>query len=164
MLSEDLKEKLLNRPTPFITVATCNSAGEPNAAPKLLLKVEKNTVYLVDVPFGRTWENLKENGNIALSFVDAETLKCYQMKGSVTVIDAGSVHEKMGDELNKKLERLTVTRIIEGMRRERAYKNFIIEVSKEFVVFKVKINDVVEFGMPERLRGHPLKTIPRGKP
>ena len=48
----------------FISVATCDFKGRPNAVPKFLLKVEGDFIYLVDYTIGTTWKNLKEKHTI----------------------------------------------------------------------------------------------------
>ena len=71
MLPKKIKELLENRE--FISVATCDFKGRPNAAPKFFLKFEHNFIYLVDYTIGMTWENLKVNPKASLSLMDPDT-------------------------------------------------------------------------------------------
>ena len=54
----------------FISLASCDLAGRPNAAPKFLLKVEGACLYLVDYIMGQTFRNVKVNPRVSLSFFD----------------------------------------------------------------------------------------------
>ena len=87
MLFKELCELLESRQ--FISVATCNFEGVPNAAPKFLMKVENQSIYMIDYTVGMTWENLKINPRVSLSVSDAETFKCYKIDGTVEIIEEG---------------------------------------------------------------------------
>ena len=45
----------------FISVATCDFHGQPNAASKFILRIENDSIYLVDYIIGRTFQNLRIN-------------------------------------------------------------------------------------------------------
>ncbi len=77
----------------FVSVATADFEGNPNAAPKFLLKVEGDFIYLIDYIIGRTWENISINPKVSLSFMDPETLFGYQINGTVDIINKGKVYE-----------------------------------------------------------------------
>ena len=57
MISKRLDHILKDRE--FAYIATINSKGEPNAAPKFLLKKEEHFLYLIDHVMGMTYKNLK---------------------------------------------------------------------------------------------------------
>ena len=68
MLTEKISDFLKRRS--FISVATCDFNGRPNAVPKFLLKIDDDYIYLVDYTFGRTYENLKINSKVSLAFME----------------------------------------------------------------------------------------------
>ena len=142
MLTE-LVLKLLNE-REFISAATCNLEGQPNAAPKFLLKCDKNYIYLVDYTIGKTWENLKINPRISLSFSDAETLKGYKINGSVQIIAEGANYKDLLKEFRKRLTLLSVDRIVEAVRHQKKQKHFGTQITEHFVIFKVKISEITE--------------------
>lgn len=130
----------------FVSVATADFNGNPNAAPKLLLKIEGDFIYLIDYIIGRTWENIKINPKASLSFMDPDSLRGYQISGAVEIIDKGKAYDQILSELTKKKLDSSIKRIIEGVYRGKRHENFEISLPEKFVVFKVKLEEIVEIG------------------
>lgn len=131
----------------FISVATCDFNGQPNAAPKLILKIEDNIIYLIDYTIGRTWVNLKSNPRVSLSFVDQDALIGYQLNGEVELIESGATYNKMLHELHEKEVGLSAKRIVEGVLRGKKHERFEVAISEKFVIFKVKVTEIAYIGM-----------------
>lgn len=144
MLTKIVGELLKNRE--FISVATCDYNGRPNAAPKFILKVENNFVFLVDYIVNKTWQNLNVNPKASLSFMDADTLVGYQVNGPVHIIDKGAEYDQVLNELRLKEIDLSAKRIIEGITKGKIHKSFEVASPEKFVIFKVKMEEVVEIG------------------
>ncbi len=144
MLTRKIAEFLKGRE--FISVATSDFEGRPNAAPKLLLKVQDNCIYLVDYSLSRTWENLKVNPQASLSFMDVDALMGYQVNGMVEIIDKGTAFQQLLEELREREIHLSVKRIIEGVKREKASLNFELGMPERFAIFRVDIKEIVEIG------------------
>ncbi|MFA6216517.1 MAG: pyridoxamine 5'-phosphate oxidase family protein [Candidatus Omnitrophota bacterium] len=130
----------------FISVATCDFDGHPNAAPKFLLKVENNFIYLVDYTLSKTWENLKINPKVSLSFVDTNSLSGFQVNGPVEILYKGSQYDKIVHELSERIVSLSAKRIIEGLYRGQKHENFEIGIPEKCAIFKIKIEEVTEIG------------------
>lgn len=128
----------------FLIISTCNLERIPSAAPKFILKCEKNYIYLVDYTFGRIWENLKVNPKASLSLINQDDLTGYQINGSVELIDKGSAYDKAVIELEERKVNLTVERIVQGVRRGASHKSFEVLLPKHLVVFKIKIEEIIE--------------------
>ena len=144
MLLNDLNQVLTKRE--FISVATCNFEGEPNAAPKFFLKIYNKAIYLIDYAIGKTWENLKINPQASLSISDPGTLKSYQVNGGGEIIEKGAVYDKIAEELSEKEVKLSAERVIDGVRRKKGHEHFEIGTSRKFVIFKVMIRQIAEIG------------------
>ena len=142
MINKCLKELIESRE--FISLASCDLEGRPNAAPKFLLKVVGNYLYLVDYIIGRTFSNLQLNPRASLSFIDSNTLISYQINGRVEIIDAGQEYREIIKEVQHKQIDLSIARVIEGVTKGKAHKSFEVAVSDQFVIFKVKMEEVVE--------------------
>jgi hypothetical protein len=142
MLTKTIIELLKHRQ--FISIATCDLLGRPNAASKFILKIEGHFIYLVDYIFGKSYENLKANPRVSLSFVNTETLKAYQINGSVELIESGAVYENIAAELVQKEVSLSTDRIIKGVSSGKRHENFEVAIPEKFVIFKVKIEETVE--------------------
>lgn len=142
MITKKITELLKNKE--FVSVASCDLIGHPNAAPKFLLKVENNFIYLIDYTIGRTWENLKINPQVSLSFADMDSLNGYQVNGSVEIISEGEAYKKIVKELHDKEISLSSKRIVEGLYRGKKHENFEVIIPEKFIIFKIKIEEAVE--------------------
>ena len=142
MLTKIILDLLKHRE--FISIATCDLEGRPNAASKFILKIEGSFIFLVDYIFGKSYENLKINPRVSLSFANTESLKSYQINGSVELIEKGAVYENIAAELVQKEVSLSTDRIIKGVSSGKHHENFEVAIPEKFVIFKVKIEDTVE--------------------
>ncbi|MDD4980731.1 MAG: pyridoxamine 5'-phosphate oxidase family protein [Candidatus Omnitrophica bacterium] len=150
MLSVKITKLLKNRA--FISVATADFNGQPNAAPKFFLKLENNFIYLADYTIGKTWENLKVNPCVSLSFMEPDTLIGYQINGAVEIIDKGPEYDKMMSEFREREVDLSAKRIIEGLYRGRGHETFELTFPERVVIFKIKLKDIAEIGPRGDLR------------
>lgn len=150
MFPKELANLLAKRE--FISVATCDFKGRPNAAPKFLLKVDGNRLYLVDYTIGTTWQNLKANPRISLSLIDIPRLRGYQINGSVKIISKGKVYEKMHKEMTEKEIVLTAQHIIDEIRGHAAHETFEVLINEKFAIFEVHVDEVVEMGIQGELK------------
>ncbi len=130
----------------FISVASCDAQGKPNAAPKFILKIKDNLIYLVDYTLGRTYANLKVNPRVSLSFMDTESLAGYQLNGTAEFIETGPEYQKLCAEVLAKEVDLSARRIIEGVTTEKKHRNFELAIRDQMVVIKIQIKEVVEIG------------------
>ncbi|MCX5711958.1 MAG: pyridoxamine 5'-phosphate oxidase family protein [Candidatus Omnitrophica bacterium] len=142
MIDKKVQELLLSRE--FLYVATCDRQGRPNVAPKLLLKIENNYIFLVDYTVGRTYRNLKEIPRVSISIMDLDNLTGYQLNGNTVIIEDGPEHKKFLKEFAEKEVGLSATRIIEGVEKGKRHKNFEIGISKNAVIFKAVIEEIIE--------------------
>jgi len=85
MLIKRVNEFLKKRA--FLNVATASLDGKPNNISKLILKVEDNFIYLIDYSIGRTYNNIKMNPRVSLSFFDVDNLSGFQINGPVQLIE-----------------------------------------------------------------------------
>jgi len=136
----------------FVSVGTCDFDARPNVAPKLVLKVLENCVYLIDYVVGRTFRNLTINPRACLAFMDIDSLIGYQFHGPVEVIDEGPLYDKMIHELSARQIELSVQRIIEGVDKGKSHKAFELGMPQQFVIFKVCIEEIVEIGTSGELK------------
>lgn len=136
----------------FVSVATCDLDGRPNAAPKFVLKVVNNFVYLVDYSIGRTSRNLRVNPRISISFMDSNTLMGYQLNGAVEILDKGEEYDSLVKDLSQKELELSTRRVIEGVTKGKSHEGFELSLSEEFIIFKIKVTDIVEIASSGTLR------------
>ena len=139
----------------FISVATCDFNGRPNAAPKIVLKIEGSYLYLVDYTIGTTYRNLTINPRASLSMMNPDTLTGYQINGAVEIIEKGKVYEKLCAEMEEKTIKLTAKHIIEKVRGQGKSEKFEAAITDRFIVFKVKMEELVSIG--------PGRVLERGK-
>ncbi|MFA7677017.1 MAG: pyridoxamine 5'-phosphate oxidase family protein [Candidatus Omnitrophota bacterium] len=136
----------------FVDIASCDLNGQPNAAPKFLLKFEKNLIYIVDCVMGRTWQNLKINPRVSLPVMDTETLVGYRINGDVEIISSGPGYNLLMDELSHKQVDLSVERVISGIHKEVIHKDFELAFPKEPGIFKIIVKEIVEIGPTGKIK------------
>ena len=142
MIVKKLDEILKNRE--FAYVATVNPKGEPNAAPKFLLKKEEHFLYLVDHVMGMTYKNLKANPHASVTIMDPNTLIGYQMNGPIEIIEKGRIYKTLLKEVMNKEVQLTAKHIIEDVRGTGRHETFEVSFPERLVVFKLRINRITE--------------------
>ena len=150
MDSKDIKNLIAAKE--FISVATCDLDGRPNAAPKFLLKVDGDCVYLVDYIIGRTFRNLSLNPRASLSFMDSNSLTGFQINGKVTLVESGKEYDDILKQMQQKQIDLSIKRVIEGVERGKGHKNFEMTIPEQFVIIKLKIEELVEMSPHGTLR------------
>jgi predicted pyridoxine 5'-phosphate oxidase superfamily flavin-nucleotide-binding protein len=150
MITKKIGELLKARE--FVSVATCDFQGNPNVAPKFILKLENNFIYLIDYVIGRSYEHLKENPRVSLSIMNLDNLTGYQVNGSAELIKEGKDHEQLLKETVEKEISLSTKRIIEGVGRGEKHSSFELSLSAKVVIYKVKIEEVVEIGPSGELK------------
>jgi hypothetical protein len=93
-LNAEMKE-LFGR-TKLFPVATASKAGVPNVVPIAYIKlVGDDTIWIADNFMKKTLANLKENPNVSICMWDADSKKCYQVKGKVQLHASGPDFDRM---------------------------------------------------------------------
>jgi len=142
ILSDNIKEFLKKQE--FINIATCDFDNVPNVAPKFLLKIDNDYIFLADYVMGRTYRNLKINPRVSLSTVNTDTLTGYQINGEVEIIEKGSEYKFLIEEFRNKQIQFSVTRIIEGVQKESKHGSFETSLPERIAIFKIKVEEIVE--------------------
>jgi len=130
----------------FVNIATCKADGQPNAAPKFLLKVEGERLYVVDCVMGQTWNNLKSNPRVSIPIMDADTLIGHRINGTAKIVEEGSLRQRLAEELSHKQITLSTRRVIESVKSERKHESLEIEFPEVVGMFVVEVDEVVEIG------------------
>ncbi len=83
-------------------VATAAPDGMPNTTPKGSAKVlDDEHIVFADLFSQKTRANLKANPKVAVTAIDMNTGKGYQIKGSAEMLESGPLFERMAEELKK---------------------------------------------------------------
>jgi predicted pyridoxine 5'-phosphate oxidase superfamily flavin-nucleotide-binding protein len=136
----------------FVNVATCNRERMPNVAPKLIAKVEKNSIYVIDYVIGTTFMNLKENPRISLSFVDDRTLTGYQLNGTATALEKGAQFDELAEEFQQIKTNFTVERILYNVRTGEKASPIELNLPERFVIIKIRVIEIVEISSSGSLK------------
>ncbi|MDD5138613.1 MAG: pyridoxamine 5'-phosphate oxidase family protein [Candidatus Omnitrophica bacterium] len=128
----------------FVAVATADKAGKPNAAPKLLLKIDGRTVYFIDYSIGRTFENLKVHPEVSLTLMDVRSLVGYILNGKAEIIEKGGIYDECVEELREREIELSVERVVTGVHIGKPHKEFEVDIPERFLVYKIRIGECFE--------------------
>ncbi|MBI4285483.1 MAG: pyridoxamine 5'-phosphate oxidase family protein [Chloroflexi bacterium] len=79
----------------MVFVATASKQGIPNVSAKgtFIHIVDDETLAYADVYSKKTFENVKENPQVAIGIVNVKTYKGYQFKGKAEVVEVGPLLE-----------------------------------------------------------------------
>lgn len=161
MLIAHAKKLLSQLSNNAVNVATSDAKGNPNAAVKLFLKMESHSIYLADFSMGNTWKNLGNNPQLSLAFEDVETSKGYRINGRVKIISEGAEYDALVEEVRQRETEIVVNRVLEGIQRNKRYKGHQVNTAEKFVIYKVAIEQIVEFGPQGSLQTENLKNKSR---
>ncbi len=137
----------------FINVATCGQDYKPNVAPKFLLKIENNYIYLIDYVRNATLKNIKINPKVSISSVNLDTLKGYQVNGTAQVLkkDKKSSYAKLLAEYQQKQLDLSTKRLIKALHGQSKSGSYEAEFPEKVAILKIKINEAVGIGLQGNL-------------
>jgi hypothetical protein len=92
-VTDDMKE-LIGRGLAF--VGTADKNGRPNIAPKGSMRLEdEETLIFTEGTGKKTLQNLRENPEVTVAFVDREKMEGYQFKGKAEIIGKGRLYDKV---------------------------------------------------------------------
>lgn len=143
-----IKERLAKffKHVQFVDIATCDKNCRPNAAPKFLLKVEEDRVYLADYVYGKTWHNLEENPLVSLTIADYDSLVGYQLNGEACLLNEGKKYEVLKEELQVKKVKSSVERVIKSVREEKPRRNSEMAFPEDTGIIVVTVKEIVDIG------------------
>ncbi len=92
-LNDEMKQMLRNKR--YAIVATASKAGIPNAvAMGSPMVLDDQTLCFVCMTKGKTFNNVHENPNVAITVIDADVGQQHQIKGKATVETSGPLFDK----------------------------------------------------------------------
>ncbi|TET53566.1 MAG: pyridoxamine 5'-phosphate oxidase family protein [Actinobacteria bacterium] len=74
-------------------MATCDSKGMPNIAPKALLYVGESNLFYGDLYVDRTAANIRDNNAVSVSVINPSSCNGYQFKGRAKIATKGEVFD-----------------------------------------------------------------------
>jgi len=149
MIASRLKNFFRN--TQFVDVATCDKRCRPYAAPKFLLKVDGDKVYLADYVFGKTWYNLQENPLVSLTILDYDSLIGYQFNGEASLLSDGAAYDELKQELQVRKIKSSVERVVKSVREEKLRHNFELIFPDKTGIIVVIVKEIVDIDPTGRL-------------
>ena len=83
-------------------VSTASRDGVPNATPKGSVRViDDEHIVFADLFSLKTRANLEENPHVAVTVIDQESYKGYQIKGTAEMFNEGPLFDQMAEQLKK---------------------------------------------------------------
>ena len=149
MLTKEALQFLKSRR--FINIATCGLSKRPNVAPKFLLKVENEFIYLIDYVKNTTLKNIQINPRVSISTINVDTLKGYQINGVAEIIDNGQEYEILMREYSVKQVAFSTERVIKKVRGEGKPGALEVQFPEQATVLKIKIEEIVGIGLSGNL-------------
>ena len=145
MIIEEVANFLKNEK--FLNIATTDLSNRPNVAPKFLLKVDNELVYLVDYVKNMTLKNIRINPRVSLSFINTDSLKGYQINGLAEIIEKGPKYIKLLKEYEKKQVDFSTERLIDSLHNKKAQMSFEAEFPSDVIILQITVNEAVIIGL-----------------
>lgn len=138
----------------FINIATCGPGQRPNVAPKFLLKIEKNYIYLIDYVMNTTLRNIKNNPQVSISSINLKTLKGYQINGSAEILKKSKKgrYGKLLKEYEQKQLYLSTQRLIRALHNQGKSGSYEAEFPKRVEIIKIQVDEAVSIGLQGNLK------------
>ena len=97
VLTQEMKEMVKAQRPAF--VATASKEGIPNVVAMGSVRIiDEETLGFAVFSQGKSFKNLKENPNVAITVVDAKAMKEFQFKGRATIETSGPFFETIKAE------------------------------------------------------------------
>ncbi len=149
LLNEDALNFLEKRE--FVYLATSDKDGHPYVAPKFLIHLNDDHIYLADFVFGRTIQNLKLRSHASLSVINMDSLVGYQINGTAQVFEDGEEYHKALPQIEKRKMYFSVERIVEGVRAGKKHAHFEAAFPSRLAVIKFTMKEVIHIAPDGRL-------------
>ena len=128
----------------FINLATANAEAVPNVAPKFVLSYTDTEIVLADYTIAKTFLNISANPKVAIPVMDMKTLNGYQIKGHARIVSSGEEHEKLYEQMQEKIVKLSVERIVRGVHGEEESANFEVCLPEKMTFIVVTVDTLTE--------------------
>lgn len=100
ILTEKLKEAI--NKSVLCWLATVSSDGFPNVSPKEIFNHYNDKIIVANIASPQTVQNIKQNKNVCISFIDILVQKGFQLKGAAKIVkNTAADFEKMENVLLK---------------------------------------------------------------
>ncbi len=148
LISDELRGLLEKQE--FIYISTCD-AERPNIAPKFLIKVEEDSIFIADFLSGRTSVNLKKNPNAAVGILNLDTLIGYQFLGRAHELKEPAGSGILMNILQEREMKFCVERIVAGVSSNSRSENFEISFPEDVAIYRIDVEEVVTIGPGAKL-------------
>ena len=110
-LNDEMKEMFLKKR--YAIVGTASKAGIPNAvAMGSPMVLDDETLCFACAREGKTFHNVHENPNVAITVIDAEVMQQHQFKGKATIETSGPLFDQFKERFAKmKIEPKCVVKV-----------------------------------------------------
>jgi len=122
----DLSPAIINffRHQNFVIVSTLDAEKNIHCSAKGIAGVEKEgKIYLIDLYFAQTFENLRRDPTISLTSVDEHIFTGYTLKGKAEIIEREKIAAHIVKSWEEKVVQRVSTRVIKNIRKDQQGKH-----------------------------------------
>ena len=149
LLNGDVRDFLEKRE--FVYLATAAKDGHPYVAPKFLIHLDEDHIYLADFVLGRTIQNLKARAHASISVINMDNLIGYQINGTAKVFEEGAEYQKVLPLIEKRQMYFSVERIVEGVRAGKKHAHFEMGFPSKLAVIKFTVKEIINIAPDGRV-------------
>ncbi len=137
----------------YTVISTIDKDGAIHNSCKGIVNIDKKgRIYLLDLYKQRTYENLKNDPNIALTVVDEHKFKGYSLKGKAKIIIEDKIKPDILAAWDKKISGRISHRILKNISGEKGHaRHPEILLPKPEYIIEVRVDKIVDL-TPHKLK------------
>jgi len=100
----------------FATLGTCNRKAAPHNSPKIILKLQRPHLYLIEYHRGTSFRNIEENPAVSVSTFNLRKMTGFHLEGEAEILTEGAAFQRLMAELRERQIRLSTHEVVEAVR------------------------------------------------
>ncbi len=119
--TKKLPQKIINfmKKQGFVIVSSLNEEGRIHSSAKGVVGIDENgRVFLIDLYHGRTYNNLKKNPLITITFIDEHKFEGYALQGEAKIVEkeniSGNIIAEWEDKVIQRISKRMIRNLQEG--------------------------------------------------
>lgn len=137
----------------FSIVTTIDKDGTPHNSCKGIIKISPaGVIYLLDVYFRQTHDNLKRNPKMSITVVDEHKFKGYCLKGMARILEGKKISPQILKAWEDKLASRITHRLLKNMREEKGHpKHPEALLPRPEYIIAMKVEEIIDL-TPHQLK------------
>lgn len=137
----------------FVVISSIDENGFPHNSAKAMVKIDSlGEIYLIDVYFGTTSENIKRNPKVSISAIDEHKFIGYCLKGKAKILANDSISQEIFKTWEDNITGRLTKRLLKNLADDKSYGHHPeARLPQPKHIIAVEVQDIVDLA-PHHLR------------